>query len=102
MRVELLGSVGFTSCASLRELLFGHGARIQSIRDDAMATLAYSAADSAYFRYLEAQTTEAQIGVYGGTWFDRIVRGTGGALSTVTGNPRFRACTDAIAAAQSY
>lgn len=102
LRVELLGLIGYTSCGSLKELFFGPSERLRAIRDDALATLAYSAADSAYFRYLEAQTTEATVGSYGGTWFDRIVRGTGGALSTVTTNPRFRACTDAVAAAQSY
>lgn len=100
MRVELLGMVGYTSCGSLRGLIFGPDERVRAIREDALATLAHSAADSAYFRYLEAQSTEAPIGLSGGTWFDRIVRGTGSALSAVTTNPRFRACTDAVASAQ--
>lgn len=100
MRVELLGMIGYTACGSLRELFFGPSDRVRAIRDDAMATLAYSAADSAYFRYLEAQSTEALAARYGGTWFDRTLRGTGSALSAVTTNPRFRVCADAVAAAQ--
>lgn len=99
VRLETLGSVGYTSCGSLRELLFGPSARLQAARADAMATLAYSAADTAYLTYLERQTTEARIGELGGTWLDRVLRTTGSALSAVTTNPRFRACTDLLAAA---
>lgn len=99
LRLEMLGGVGYTSCGSLRELFFGPGERLQAARTDAMANLAYSAADTAYLTYLERQTTEARIEEAGGTWFDRVLRTTGSALSAVTTNPRFRACTDLLAAA---
>lgn len=99
VRLETLGSVGYTSCGSLRELFFGPGERLQAARVDAMATLARSAADTAYLTYLERQTTQARIGEFGGTWFDRVLRSTGAVLSAVTTNPRFRACTDLLAAA---
>jgi hypothetical protein len=97
VRIEVLGIAGYASCASLRELLFGPAKQLRDARANALATLAYSATDSAYFAYLDAQTEDARFSSTSRGWYPAFLRGTGAALSAVTTNPRFRSCADMLA-----
>ena len=95
--------LGFTNCSSLPALLLGPGEELEAARADAYRTLARSAADSAYLTYLERQSDELRTddGRSDG-WFYAVLRWTSGALSTVTTNPRFRACGQLLSSGLAY
>lgn len=101
-RIEVLSFAGYTSCASPRELLLGPGPQLSTARSDALRTLAVSAADTAFLEYLDAQTTQARFSSSAEGWFPALIRRTAAGLSTVTTNPRFRACADMLVAANFF
>ena len=98
-RLEALGLLSLTPCASGGRLLFGPGEDVTAAQAGALQSLPRTAAESAYVALLVHQVDSAQAENAGPRGLAGAFLTTNRALAAITFNPRLRVCTEIAAAA---
>lgn len=93
LRYESLMTLSFTTCGSVREMLFGPSANVRAAFDWAGTTLARFPSERAYIDLMHDATNRTPSGLVSESKTSRLIMGAATVAGTVLNNPRVVACT---------
>ncbi len=98
LRYESLMQLSFTTCGSVREMLFGPSANVRAAFDRAGTTLARFPSERAYIDLMYDATNRTPPGLVSESATSRLIMGAATVAGTVLHNPRVVACTRVVLA----
>ena len=98
LRFESLRSLSFTSCGSVREVVFGPGADVRAAFDRAGSMLARYPSEQALVELMYEATKRMPTGITAYSVSSHLIIGAATVAGTVLHNPRVEACTRAVLA----
>ena len=98
LRFESLRSLSFTTCGSVREVLFGPGADVRAAFDRAGSTLARYPSEQAFVELMYEATNRMPTGITLYSVSSQLIIGAATVAGTVLHNPRVEACTRVVLA----
>ena len=93
LRYESLRKLSFTTCGSVREMLFGPRANVRAAFDRAGTALARFPSERAYIDLMQDATNRMPPGMVSESKTSRLIIGAATVTGTVLHNPRVVACT---------